>query len=925
MRPIELKLSAFGPYAGPKEHVLNLDQLGSQGLYLICGETGAGKTTIFDAITYALYGETSGDTRPANSLRSQYAEPETPTYVELTFLYRGQKYKVRRNPEYSRPALRGSGTVSQKADATLTLPDGTVVPKIKDVNDRIRGIIGLDRNQFSQIAMIAQGKFRELLDADTKSRIEIFRTIFHTERYEKLQRMLREEASGLHDDLAEQRNNVRIHIRNILCPQDSALAPRVTAAQDEAAGGIPMDEVFSLLDSLQAADQASDAQDSEAMKKAEADLTTLNTTLERAKEFAAKRETLQDYGQQHTTLKAALSAAQEDLKAWNGRGEEQEAARREQSALEAELPQYQQLSGLQQTLAAQKENLRKANVEKRQAEERLSAIQEELRKKKARLQELSSAGETLAAQKADLEACRHQDENLRTLQKDLQTLADLQMDLKAAQEKFLSLQSDATAKRNAYQAQNDLFLQAQAGILAQTLTEGQPCPVCGSMHHPSPAACPAETPTEARLKQLKQEAEQADSLAAEASEKANSALGKVQNQEAAAASRAKELLNCSLEEAPAKLKLELSSIAGQIRDTNVAISKAEKEKQEKDDLDAAIPKLEQEEKTESTRLTDATGKAASSTTAVQGLEKQIKDLSDSLRMPDSQAAQKRIDALKKLISDITEGTEKAAAKKQKKEVDLAALNSKMDALWKELETAPSDDLTALTEEQNRLKRVKQDLTDRRKETYNRMQTNEKVRNALQETSAEIAKLETRYTWVKALSDTANGTIAGKDKLMLETYIQSAFLDRILRHASARLVIMSGGRYDLERQKTAETRNGQRGLELDVLDHYNGTRRSVHTLSGGESFLASLSLALGLADVVSATAGGIQLDTMFVDEGFGSLDSNTLELALRALTELSQGNRLVGIISHVGELKDRIDRQIVVSKVPGGGSVASILV
>ena len=469
MRPLNLTMSAFGPYAG--RTTVDFSVLGTSGLYLITGDTGAGKTTIFDAITYALYGEASGESRESSMLRSKYAAPETPTFVELTFLNGGKTYTVRRNPEYTRPKTRGTGTTVQKADAELTMPDGRIITKARDVTAAMTDIVGVDREQFARIAMIAQGEFRKLLLAQTDERKAIFRQIFHTGQYQALQNRLKEEAAALDRQCGELEAGLR-----------------------QAAGSIRCDAPETLPDAL--------------------------------------------------------------------------------------------------------------------------------------------------------------------------------------------------------------------------------------------------------------------------------------------------------------------------------------------DTDALLAAL------------------------------------DTLLHADEAALRTRRDAL----------------------------TVRAEQLQRQISTCDA-----------------------------RLEQNRAARTAIDTRRQQHAAVRARWQWVHALAATANGAVPGKEKIMLETYIQTAYFDRILGRANTRLLIMSGGQYELRRCARAGDNRSQTGLELEVIDHYNGTARSVKTLSGGETFAASLSLALGLSDEVQATAGGVQLEAMFVDEGFGSLDSEALQQALAALVGVSGGSRIVGIISHVAELKDRIDRQIIVTKDRSGGS------
>ena len=643
MRPLKLTLSAFGPYAA--ETTLDLEQLGKGGLYLVTGDTGAGKTTLFDAITYALYDHSSGGVREGAMLRSKYADPKTPTFVELGFEVNGARYTVRRNPEYTRPKVRGQGTPTEKADAVLTYADGRPpVTKAKEVTAAVQEIIGLDYDQFSQIVLIAQGQFTKLLNASTEDRSRIFRRLFRTQRYQQLQVRLQEENARLNQQCLTQ--NAQL---------DSLLAGILHAADDPDAAA---------LDALCA------------QTAPETALQLLEALLERQQA-------------EQTAAGDALCAAELQLKT------------------------------VQQQLGA----ARQAEQLTRQLAEQQTALAAALPLRDA----------------ARAEAARHTGDAARL---------------------------DELTRR--------LTQGAAAEALARQITEQQ-------------AALPYAQRTQAQ---------------------------------AAAAELAAE-----------RLRLRTA----------------------KEQAEQALQAAEQ-------RCT---------------------------------AAQAAVDAL------------------------LAQQQAAQSSL-------PSQSAQELLQRQNNLTARQKALRLRQQQLAAQLLPNTRILQQYREAAKARTALEARAQWVGALASTAGGTLTSKQKVKLEAYIQMNYLDRILVHANTRLLQMTDAQYELERI-VAENQRSQSGLDLGVIDHYNGTRRSVKTLSGGESFKASLALALGLSDEVQRTAGGIRLDTLFLDEGFGSLDEESLEQALRVLAGLTEGDRLVGIISHVGTLKDRIDRQVVVRKSRTGGSTVELVV
>lgn len=1097
MRPLKLTVSAFGPYAG--RVVMDLDQLGQKGIYLITGDTGTGKTTIFDAITYALYGEPSGDNRTPAMLRSKYASPETPTEVELTFSYGGKVYTVRRNPEYERPARRGGGTTIQKADAELLLPDGRLVTKAREVTREIVQTIGLDRDQFAQIAMIAQGDFLKLLLADTRSRQEIFREIFKTRYYMVFQERVKNEAAGLQRSCDAARASVRQYIGDVVCGEDSPLRPELERAQ---ADELPFQETLELIEKLTAQGQAEEAERQTELDRLDGRIQETSALLGKAEEAQKTRKKLEQACQEREALLPKAASAQALLEAELEKAPRQEALGRELAALEAELPRYQELAKREAELAAlterigarerdqsQGEEARKAKAEtlegwrrelgtlaraeadrerllreRTQAEDRkaaLSALQtqitqwqdclretgqgqrrlEDLRRRQEDLSaRLAGEREWLRASREALQASAglsaekqellHRQEQVQKKQSALSgLLSDLDAwdrdgaSLEAAQSAYERARKQAETLEADYSRKNRAFLDEQAGILARSLTEGQPCPVCGSLRHPAPAPLSGEAPTEAELESGRKAWEAAQRRAQEASraageqkaaleerrrqllramedyvdapaldsageqlsiclgeaaeelaglhgalmelesqlthrgeleeetarreralaelEETAETLSKTMAREAAAQSGlegrreqmeaglrrelAAHLDACPLEEAPAAAGQTLAESAG------VLSSLAERERalqerlRRKRELEQRIPQEEQALgalEDAGARLREELAADRSRQAEMAG---QIESQRGRLPFPDEGQIRENIAALgqeREKLSQALAQAQDAAARRQR---ELAAADAAIGELQRLLEHAQALDPEALEQQSQALTRQRAEAAEAQKAVHARLTANRTALKNIREKAADLEKLERQYTWTRALSNTVNGTLAGRGKVALETYVQMTCFDRILQRANLRLLVMSGGQYELKRRREAGDNRGQSGLELDVIDHYNGSERDVRSLSGGESFKASLSLALGLSDEVQSSASGIRLDTMFVDEGFGSLDEESLAQALHALTGLAEGNRLVGIISHVAELKEKIDRQIIVTKDPSGSSHVEIVV
>ena len=912
MRPLKLTVSAFGPYAGRME--LDFETLGTGGLYLITGDTGAGKTTIFDAISFALFGEASGSSREPGMLRSKYAAPATPTEVELVFRYAGQVYTITRNPEYTRPKAKGDGMTRQAADATLVYPDGHVVTKLRDVNTAIREILGLDREQFSQVAMIAQGDFLKLLLADTRERQKIFRNIFHTNLFVELQDQLSKQANAVKYQWEDVQNSIRQYIVGILWDE-------AVPCPDQA---LPVEEVLTLLDQLLSSDQSAQALLETQLQNTDKALEEAVTQLTKAERDQKTRFTLEQARRKEAETRILLQQKQEALEAEQARKPRQEQLAREVTAIDLSLPDYDRLSTLEAERIRTETQKKQAEAAIVSAQTRRTSLQTERDVRKEERKALESVGE-------EKEKLLRQKQEQQLKREKLQTLISGMADLRTRQETWniaLSayLSADETSSRllGEYDSLNKAFLDEQAGILAGRLNPGEPCPVCGSLHHPSPAVMAENAPTEDAVKKARKAYEKA----AKASEKASAAAakekGRVTALEETLAKQSDNLLGiATLPEGEAAAREAISRLNDTISTLEEDLRKLAVRQERKEQLDILIPRLDKELSSTEEALTAAKAQAASSAASALSLTEQQSVLKEKLAFESKAEALSRRNALTREQRTLQSALEQAEAETAACREALTTLTASAAQLEHQLEEGSRSDMAVLTEQKAALTDRKASILKQQKAVHTRITANTACRKNIRAKAAELSALEEKQKWMRALSDTANGNVRGKERIMLETYIQTTYFDRIVARANVRLMKMTGGQYELKRRKTPENMRSQSGLELDVVDHYNGTERSVKTLSGGESFKASLALALGLSDEVQMSTG-IQLDTLFVDEGFGSLDPESLNQAYNTLAGLTEGNRLVGIISHVAELKERIDRQILVTKEKTGGSRAVII-
>ena len=921
MRPVKLKISAFGPYAGVTE--FDFSKLGNGGLYLITGDTGAGKTTIFDAITYALYGDPSGNNREVSMLRSKYADDSTPTEVELRFSYYDKEYVVKRNPEYERANKRGTGTAKQIANAEFIYPDGKVVSKIKDVDNAVKSVIGIDRNQFCQIAMIAQGDFLRLLLASTKERMEIFRHIFKTELFSNLQERLRRESGALEAECRAIKRSIDQYVNGIACDEDSVDFIEVEKAKHDS---LPTEDTIALVEKLILCDETKETELSERKAGVQKSLDEIKALITKAKDVAAAKKDLaknEAEFEQLTKFRTALSEKYESEKA---KEPQIEAYGETAAKIKATLPEYDELAAKQITVRTNCAFIENAAKKSEKLNNGISALTDEIKALTDEEKTLQNAGEEKLVLEAKKKTLEEQSEKLVTLKNGIIALDVARQKYLSAVRGYEEKAAKASAADAEFKAGNKAYLDAQAGILADTLTVGSACPVCGSTVHPAVAVKPDNAPTKDELDALQEKAAKANSEANFSREIAGGLKGAFDEKEKNIAEDIRQMLGeVSIEEASAQIDSEITSIMSEIKAINLKITDEKKKIDRKSAISKLLPKKTEELEKAQQEVLRIKEELTAKTVENKTHEERIAELKGKLTFESKAKAEAEITSLVKAAEQIKTAIDSAQKKLAECNETLASLKAAKEEIHKRIEGSADVDIERESEKQSVIAEKLKAIDKEEKTVHSRISANKIALENIRIKADDLIAAERRQTWVKALENTACGSIYGKDKIMLETYIQMNYFDRIIARANARLMIMTDGQYDLVRRKEALKKIGQSGLDLDVIDHYNGTQRSVKSLSGGESFKASLALALGLSDEIQSSAGGIRLDTMFVDEGFGSLDEESLSQAMKALTSLADNNRLVGIISHVGELKQKIDKQIVVTKDKAGGSKATIIV
>ena len=923
MKPLKLTMSAFGSYAGKNV----IDFTGQQqGIFLITGDTGAGKTTIFDAITYALYNQTSGGERNGNMMRSQYAQPETETYVELEFLYRGQTYRVRRNPDYKITKTLKNGKIREQKvphSVELTLPDGTVFPEKKNATDaKIIEILGLTADQFSQIVMIAQGDFLKLLYTKSDERKMIFSKLFRTDIYWKIQENLRRKSMEMDERIQE---NDRAFEQ-----EKSRIMPLPESEE------IPLDELVERL-----RERLKDALKEQNLRRANVE--ELNKKITKYEEINKLFVSLEKIRQTGKELEAKQAESKE-------RRQQIENARKADKVLVAEQQNLRQQQAVEQsaqaiakmgeTLADDQEMFETLKTQLQEAEAKQKREAADIQKKMLALEQSFPSYEALQNARSEEQQAKKVWEDLgktseESFHKKEAGIAALKEQQKRQEQiveqtkknwEQTSLSASESAKH--YEHMYEAFLKEQAGILAENLSAGCPCPVCGSTVHPDPAKLSDHAVTELEVEQAKKTrtvAEEKRDLAyaafeAEKTEKQK--LAQAVEKEEADFVLAQTIAKQQRKEAEQNYA-SLQKTAEQIREKLVYPSLAEAKKQY-----AAMQKALEAAEQEIAKKRQKVSELAEAMNTLKG-QKLAEEENQKTAKKLAVKTEKEYAKLLEKSGFISEETyhlailpERSRSKleREEKEYESQCLRqqSEQKLLEKQVSGKTYTDTTELNEQ---LKAEKQALKEAEK-TYMELHTAyENDRSVLQNCAVYLEKgkkLEREDQVIKSLSKTANGRLSGSAKIDFETYIQRQYFKQIIHEANKRLLTMSNHQFILKLKEEANTgRKTNEGLDLSVYSLVTDSERDVKTLSGGESFLAALAMALGLSDIVERSAGAIHPDMMFIDEGFGSLDAQSRQQAIEVLAELAGDSRMVGIISHVTELKEQIDRKLVVNRTDNG--------
>lgn len=923
MKPLKLTMSAFGSYAGKNV----IDFTGQQqGIFLITGDTGAGKTTIFDAITYALYNQTSGGERNGNMMRSQYAQPETETYVELEFLYRGQTYRVRRNPDYKITKTLKNGKIREQKvphSVELTLPDGTVFPEKKNATDaKIIEILGLTADQFSQIVMIAQGDFLKLLYTKSDERKMIFSKLFRTDIYWKIQENLRRKSMEMDERIQE---NDRAFEQ-----EKSRIMPLPESEE------IPLDELVERL-----RERLKDALKEQNLRRANVE--ELNKKITKYEEINKLFVSLEKIRQTGKELELRQVESKE-------RRQQIENARKADKVLVAEQQNLRQQQAVEQsaqaiakmgeTLADDQEMFETLKTQLQEAEAKQKREAADIQKKMLALEQSFPSYEALQNARSEEQQAKKVWEDLgktseESFHKKEAGIAALKEQQKRQEQiveqtkknwEQTSLSASESAKH--YEHMYEAFLKEQAGILAENLSAGCPCPVCGSTVHPDPAKLSDHAVTELEVEQAKKTRAAAEEkrdlayAAFEAEKTEKQKLAQAVEKEEADFVLAQTIAKQQRKEAEQNY-VSLQKIAEQIREKLVYPSLVEAKKQY-----AAMQKALETAEQEIAKKRKKVSELAEAMNTLKG-QKLAEEENQKTAKKLAVKTEKEYAKLLEKSGFVSEETyhlailpERSRSKLEREEKEYESQCLRQQSEQKLLEKQVSGKTyTDTTELNERLKVEKQALKEAEK-TYMELHTAyENDRAVLQNCAVYLEKgkkMESEDQVIKSLSKTANGRLSGSAKIDFETYIQRQYFKQIIYEANKRLLTMSNHQFILKLKEEANTgRKTNEGLDLSVYSLVTDSERDVKTLSGGESFLAALAMALGLSDIVERSAGAIHPDMMFIDEGFGSLDAQSRQQAIEVLAELAGDSRMVGIISHVTELKEQIDRKLVVSRTDKG--------
>lgn len=1039
MKPIYIKMSAFGSYAG--EEIIDFTDINS-GIFLITGDTGAGKTTIFDAITYALYDQTSGGKRDGVMMRSQYAGDDVRTYVEYKFLYRGETYLINRSPRQNRISKRrnkdGEYTMTtEQAAVTLILPDGQLYKgNIRETNQKIVDIIGLDVNQFTQIAMIAQGDFLKLLHASSRERKEIFSRIFNTRIYWLIEEELKRRANAIYGSLEDNKKAIIRELEDIQCIKDSKLSDQweimsrfmesdsskqlelikliISEAKDKEEetnkfiriNQEEMEKVNTKIRQAEDVNKLFDALELTLKKKEELDLRKDEMTLVRKQIDSGKKALLVEPKEtSYINKKKELSQCNqriEDIKTWLDENKiKLDRLKKDKEDKEEEYSKYSpklatKISNIKELLPKYEQfdkinaELKIINDNKSKAEQAYNKLLNNINKAKESKENLTKEQEKLkniADQHTSLvhtvQILTERKDALKYLIDLIRQMKSLMVEYEQANKDYKAADEDYELKRQQYDELYHSFIEGQAGMLATTLEEGYPCPVCGSTSHPNKAAGSDLVIDESSLRDAKKRMDAAFSTKQDKNEVMQKAKQEYEKKRNLAEHEGKKIVDASfnpdsindadlqtmLTECNDKLKYETKKMVQakeaqdkyldnqtRLKSIEESLESYDKEKEETDrvlrELAVSLTKVDTTMSSlKEALIYESKDHALEELSATKEMMEELEEIKSkaaqeyqsmveifAIEQGNLKSEEKSLTRLTEEVKDAEEAYHRELKKQgfsdghayhnalitsdkieelslslQTYREEIIENTARLENIMEQTKGKSRIQTIELERKQAELAEIKRQLDEESKTVYGIRTRNEEIYERLKKLIYEREKTKDTYGIISRLSDTANGKLSRRH-INFQTYIQRRYFNMILREANKRLYIMSNNQFILKcREMEDLSGQGEVGLDLDVYSMVNDQVRDVKTLSGGESFMAALSMALGMSDIIQNTAGRIHIDTMFIDEGFGSLSDETRMQAIKILNDLSGGKRLVGIISHVTELKAQIETKLVVTK------------
>lgn len=895
MKPEKLAICGWGPYKDRVE--IDFDRFCGQGLFLVTGATGAGKTTIFEAISYALFGELGGSMRSKDSVRSDFAYADTRTYVELCMSHDGKTYLITRNPQYFRPKKRKGGKseyTKESENAVLQLPDGRVLEGNKEVNRMVQEILKMDFDQFRQISMIAQGEFTKLLTASSKEKTQIFRDIFGTHIYERFAAVLHQRAGKLYARIMAYRNKMDETVEALALKEEEWIALTENKEYSyqrikeylETQLGLKKHACIEAAEELIKAEKMVAAQEKKIQeaKRTEQLFKELAEAEAKKSELAAQKDSIM---QTKNTVLLAGNAEKAEL-----------AAMQKQGSVQRLEETNRKIRGLEDDC--------KALEEKRNAGEAQYSNREDVKEVLDTLLELVEARKVCAGKEKIIQADR--------------TL------LQRNQKEYLKLEQKAQQEKSAYEHAWLLYRRAMVGIVAMQVKEGEPCPVCGSLQHPDIAGITAEVPSEDVLKCLKQIAEDSTQELLSLHGKTSSLKGEVETKEADLSGIYAQIL--IKEKTITKTSDIIKMLVTELSTINFHEIIGAEGGDGKTDASICLKKALSDQAENSTKIQQIEADLIANKAFLRILEKDKITQSEEAKRAQSAYYQKLLECNFKTEEQylaVKLNADEIGCMQQEIESYEQQAVSNADHI-KRIQAAVKGKRPPVLEELSRLKKEAEDAKKEIQKEYNFIQILcaqiEKAFLSLRGKMKEVTELEQEYGIVKDLDNITAGN--NPKRLVFEQYVLANYFDQVLTAANMRLYRMTSGRYELSRAEGASDGRTKDNFEIQVLDNYTGKYRLAKTLSGGEAFKASLSLALGMSDIIQADSGGVKVETLFIDEGFGSLDAESLDQACGTLTSLVEKNRFIGIISHVPELRERIDKQLVVEKTNVGSHIKMIV-